>query len=437
MFAGVRRRLVLAYTAVVSATLLLLGPILYLAVTQQMDVAADATLRLAAQRQAALALVQRGVTLGISNRFKATPTLAQHDTVYLLLTPNGQLRANPSHVQQAGLPDTGAARRAARAQAGVFSTLVTHDAGAERLFSVPILRQGRVVAVLQAGQSLAALRAAKDALVTLLLALGAVAVAAAAVGGVVLTRQAMRPINAAFAAQRAFVADASHELRAPVTVVRTNAEVLREAGALTDPADQAMLDDIVAVATRMGRLVGDLLTLTRLDAGTLPLEQAPVALDVVVAAACRQMVRLAARQGVRLVMAHADPVTVRGDAGRLEQVLVILLDNAIAYNRPGGTVEVRVRRDGAQAQLEVRDTGRGIAPGELQHVCARFHRGRAVERMVPGSGLGLTIAQGLVVAHHGQLHVQSAEGHGATVSVLLPLATHAPPPQAVPSSDAS
>src|SRR5205085_6218354 len=121
--------------------------------------------------------------------------------------------------------------------------------------------------LLQAGRSLSTLAAARGSLLLLILELGAAAVVAATVGGLLLTRQAIRPIHAAFAAQRAFVADASHELRTPVTLVRTTAEVLLETGALPAAEDRALVEDIVAVSGRMGRLIADLITLARLDAG--------------------------------------------------------------------------------------------------------------------------------------------------------------------------
>jgi len=149
----------------------------------------------------------------------------------------------------------------------------------------------------------------------------------------------MRPINAAFAAQRAFVADASHELRTPLTLMRTNVEVLLEAGAVLDPEDRALLEDVVAEAEHMGRLIADLLTLARLDAGALPLARDLMDLGALVTAQVRQVGRLAARQGVEVRADVAGPAMVRGDVGRLEQVLLILLDNAIKYNRPGGTVD--------------------------------------------------------------------------------------------------
>jgi signal transduction histidine kinase len=361
-----------------------------------------------------------------------SPSLELRGTFYLVLSATGRLHDNPGPVGHAGIPgipDESAARLAAHLHGGVFSTVATANVGDIRLFTVPILRGHRVVALLQAGRSLTTLAADRRSLLLLILELGSVAVVAATVGGLLLTRQAMRPIHAAFAAQRAFVADASHELRTPVTLVRTNAEVLLQTGALPAPEDRALVEDIVAVCERMGRVIADLLTLARLDAGALPLAQRPVALEAVLAASCRQMARWAERHAVALRLDPTPALVVQGDAGRLEQVLVILLDNAIVYNRPGGTVVVTLGRTGEQALLEIRDTGPGIPAADLPHLCARFYRGRGAGAAAGGSGLGLAIAAGIVRAHGGHLHVHSELGVGSCVSVLLPLAPHtdAPP----------
>jgi hypothetical protein len=143
VFAGVQRRLALSYAAIFSVTILLLGPVLYISFSSQMASAFDTALRLGAQRQAALALIPTGFTLGRTYRLHVPASLAQRETFYLLLSPTGRLRDNPGHVGHAGLPDESAARRAARLRAGVFGTMATPDVGDIRLFTVPILRGHR------------------------------------------------------------------------------------------------------------------------------------------------------------------------------------------------------------------------------------------------------------------------------------------------------
>jgi signal transduction histidine kinase len=117
------------------------------------------------------------------------------------------------------------------------------------------------------------------------------------------------------------------------------------------------------------------------------------------------------------------PSIVEGDPDRLQQVLLILVDNAIKHTPPGGKVEVRVRRHGQSAQLEVADTGSGIAPEHLPRIFDRFYRAdKARARERGGTGLGLAIAKMLVDAHGGQLHLTSSVGIGTQVTVSLPLA---------------
>ncbi|HKC74360.1 MAG TPA: hypothetical protein VKF37_09195, partial [Chloroflexota bacterium] len=182
-FAGVQRRLVLSYAAIFSVTLLLLGPTLYLSYSSQLASAFDKALRLAAQRQAALALIPTGFKVGLSNKpFNTSPSLEQRGTFYLLLSPTGRLRDNPDLVGHAGIPgipDESAARLATHLRVGVFSAVATADVGDIRLFTVPILRGHRVVALLQAGRSLSTLAADRRSLLLLILELGAAAVVAA------------------------------------------------------------------------------------------------------------------------------------------------------------------------------------------------------------------------------------------------------------------
>ena len=257
LFAGVGRRLAVSYAVTFALALLLLGPVLYLASAQQLTDASDGALRLAAQRQALLAIGAGDVTLGINPSYVAPAALALRDVFYLPLTPAGRVRSNPEGVHDDGLPDVVAARDAARLRHGVFSTLHTRAAGDLRLFTVPILRAGRLVALLQAGHSVRALNDERRALLELLLGLGSAAIVVATAGGFALVRLAMRPLHLAFAAQRAFVADASHELRTPLTLMRTNAEVLLAANVLHEPDDRALVEDIVSGAAHMGRLLID------------------------------------------------------------------------------------------------------------------------------------------------------------------------------------
>jgi two-component system OmpR family sensor kinase len=216
-----------------------------------------------------------------------------------------------------------------------------------------------------------------------------------------------------------FVADASHELRTPITTIRGYAELYR-GGGLSEPAE---LDEALRrteeEAIRMGGLVDDLLHLARLDQGR-PIEREPV--DV--AALARDAARDAqAVEPERPITVTADPtLVVRGDEARLRQVLANLITNALVHTEPGTPVSVRAAREGDEAVLEVTDRGAGMEPAVAARAFERFFRADpARSRHRGGSGLGLAIVAATVAAHGGTVRLDSAPGAGTTVRVTLPL----------------
>lgn len=222
---------------------------------------------------------------------------------------------------------------------------------------------------------------------------------------------------AADARLRQFVADASHELRTPVTTIRGYAELYRS-GAL---ADQAALDDAMgrteAEAIRMGALVEDLLQLARLDQGR-PLERAPVDLARLAADAVADAQAVAPERTVTLD-APAE-VAVVGDEGRLRQMVANLVGNALVH-APAAAITVSVRTEGAEAVLAVHDDGPGMAPQDAARAFERFYRADASRsRHHGGSGLGLAIVDAVARAHGGTAAIATAAGQGTTVTVRLP-----------------
>jgi len=176
----------------------------------------------------------------------------------------------------------------------------------------------------------------------------------------------------------------------------------------------------------MERLAQDLLTLARSDAGGLELMTAPVEMSAVAAEVVRRTTPLAASQGITLSL-QTDPSVdslVEADPDRLQQVMLILIDNAIKHTPPGGRVAVTVRRHGQHASVEVADTGTGISPEHLPRIFDRFYRAdKARARAAGGTGLGLAIAKMLVDAHHGHLSLTSQLGVGTQATVTLPVLT--------------
>ena len=230
--------------------------------------------------------------------------------------------------------------------------------------------------------------------------------------------------------QDEFLALASHELRTPLTSIQGFLDLLQRF------LPRAGADEHLALyATRaqhhirrLARLVGDLVDVTRLQSGKLTLDPAPLEVGALAAQAVETARGLAQTHTLTLD-APAAPLWVRGDAGRLEQVLLNLLTNALKYTPPTTRIAVRLRRVGGEVALVVQDNGPGIAAYQVPHLFARSYQVARPERAPrSGLGLGLFICHELVTAHGGRLEVQSTEGVGTTFTVWLPLldATGAP-----------
>ncbi len=230
-------------------------------------------------------------------------------------------------------------------------------------------------------------------------------------------------LEAALESQRRFVADASHELRTPLTTVRGNASLLGRYDLLTADDRHEAVAQIAAEAERMSRLVGDLLTLARADAGQR-LEREPVPMGRLLEDVARQARVLAAGR-VAVSVVRLDDATVDADPEALRRLLVILVDNAIKYTPEGGSVTLglkvdALRGDTRAARVTVVDTGIGIAAEDLPHVFDRFYRADRA-RGTGGTGLGLAIGRWIAEAHGGSISVESQPGSGSIFTVTLPL----------------
>lgn len=219
------------------------------------------------------------------------------------------------------------------------------------------------------------------------------------------------------ALRRALVADVAHELRTPVTILQASCEALVDGVAQPSPAQLASLHDEVL---RLGRLVGDLETLTSAEAARLDLETELVDLAAVAEQSADRLASYFEAANLTLERRLA-PAEVVGDPARLAQVVDNLLGNALKFTPAGGRVTVDVHGGEEQALLVVTDSGRGIPSSELPHIFERFWRGESAQR-VSGSGVGLAVVAELVEAHGGRVSVASDPGKGACFTVTLPLA---------------
>ena len=334
-----------------------------------------------------------------------------------------------------------------------------------QFYSQALTADGKPFAILhlQVGQSLAALHALLSQLIGLLLLVGTLALLLCTVSSYWLLRRAFAPIHQVIhtarriqaghldqrvplpsaqdeirdlaltlnemldaldqtmTRQRRFVADASHELRTPVAVIRNKTSM-----ALLKPQKRqeylTVLQEVNAETERLGHLISDLLALARGDEGQALFEQEPVRLDLLAEATAASLQPLAEERHIQLTVHAAQAVTLLGDEARLIQVVMNLLENAILYTNAGGRVRVEVHSKDTQACLIVRDTGIGIAPEDLPHIFDRFYRVDPARTVTEGgnSGLGLAIVDWIVKAHDGSIAVESQVGQGSTFTVVLP-----------------
>ncbi|MGA7235277.1 MAG: ATP-binding protein [Bryobacteraceae bacterium] len=221
-----------------------------------------------------------------------------------------------------------------------------------------------------------------------------------------------------------FTADASHELRTPVAIIRITAEVIRKKPRTEKEYTEA-LDRILAESERTTELIEDLMLLARADANIEEMVLEPVALCEVVQTACTDARVLADAGGITLTFERLGKGSVAGDYRALRRLILILLDNAIKYSAPGEAVRISVNSglqgDRSLAILEVQDNGIGIAAEDLPHVFERFYRAsKDRSRKIGGVGLGLSIAQSIAERHGGKMQIESEPGKGSIARVVLP-----------------
>ncbi|HTF66113.1 MAG TPA: ATP-binding protein [Edaphobacter sp.] len=220
-----------------------------------------------------------------------------------------------------------------------------------------------------------------------------------------------------------FTADASHELRAPIALIRTTAEVAVQRRTRQANEYLEALDDILEESERTSQIVDSLMLLARTDAGKEVLERAPTDISSVCRAAIDQGEKLARHRSVQLSASIPEcPIPVHGDAEALRRAVLILIDNAVKYTPEGGSVRIDLNTNDGFVKVTVTDTGIGIEPADLPHIFDRFWRAdKARSRAYGGAGLGLPIAKWIVETHAGSITVESELGNGSAFALKVPL----------------
>ncbi len=257
---------------------------------------------------------------------------------------------------------------------------------------------------------------------------GAIALVGVSIGGLWLTRKSVEPIETSFEQLKRFTADASHELRSPLTAIKTSVDVMRNHPERIHPKDAKKLAAIASATHQMSQLAEDLLFLTRADAPSLPKPQAQqsVSLNELLYELVELLEPSAHAKAISLMCQSSTLVSVMGDRMQLHRLFSNLIQNAIQYTPDQGKVSICISRANRYAVVRVEDTGIGIEPEQLPFVFDRFWRAdRARSRRQGGTGLGLAIAQAIAQRYGGKITVHSEPGQGSRFQVrLLALPTH-------------
>jgi signal transduction histidine kinase len=407
---SIRWKLTLGYVGIFSLLLLLLGLFAVFGFSRE----------LVLQQDELLAQEARNTTKNILEGNKSEVLAAKSaEFGWIALDRDGDVMDRNQTTTSLGLPSEGLFRETLKGEEMVVATVQGAN-GDARVVSMPMYESGEMVGVMQYARSLRRVQQTVGELVLVLLPLGLGALGLAAVGGLYMAGRAVRPVREAFDRQRAFVADASHELKTPLTLVRVDTEVLQSN--LEDPDDRELADEVLAETDRMDVILSDLLTMARLDANVLDVARKPFDLSYLIKEEAQRFNLRASREGVRLEVRSPDELLASGDPVRTRQILAALLDNALRFTPSGGSVEVSAREQDGRVEAIVSDTGSGIPPENLTRIFERFYRAESAPGGADGggTGIGLAIAKSLARAQEGDLEAENAKEGGAVFRLKLP-----------------
>ena len=410
MLDRIRRQLTLGYVSIFAFILFLLGTIAVLGFSRELTVQQDELLTQEAKDQV------KNLIDGESREVLATGSA---EFSWIALDLNGRVTDRDPVAESLGLPSSELAREALE-EDGVVSTTIQGSKGKVRVVSMPMRDSGEVVGVIQYARSLEGVRDTVNGLVLVLIPLGLGGLGLATIGGLYMAGRAVRPIHESYERQRNFIADASHDLKTPLTLVQADAEVVLHRGSVTEE-DRKLIEHALAETNRMSKMLSDLLFVARLDAGKVPIERKPFDLAAVISGAVSRFETRSVVEGIRLEIRAPEELPARGDPKQTERILAVLLDNALRHAPSGGCITVAGHPRDGWVEARVIDTGPGIARENLTRIFDRFYRADASRtRGGRGTGLGLSIARDLAQAQGGDLTAENSKGGGAVFRLKLP-----------------
>ena len=415
-----RIRLTIWYVATFATIILLLGLGLFIVIRRQLSEQLDDSLRGATTELVRAARIREMEATAPSRRvFDAVDELNIPDRMLYLF----DLHGNPI---KPGTTDPFLRRAALQAALRGQATIQ------EELQSDKTLRVHAIRFRLNSGEQMVAVALADQEelankyadLIEAFIGIALFALVLVAGGGFVLVRKSTAPIERSIEYMRRFMADAAHELRTPITILRTRAEIALQQSREVDDYVSA-LRGVEAEARRLGGIVDSLLVLARADTGERQVERERIFLDDIALDAAGAAGVVARQKGVGLKVEEFEEAPVTGDPTLIRQLIMIVLDNAVKFTDAGGEVLVGVSMREGVPTITVEDTGIGIRHDELAHVFQRFYRGENARSRTDGAGLGLSIASWIAREHGAEIALQSRPSKGTKVVVTFPRAAAA------------
>jgi heavy metal sensor kinase len=467
---SIRLKLTFWYTSLLTLTCLLLGGLSYGLLSYSLNRDIDYALRGIAE--VLETTVQRRtdtiLPAEIDDMFRQFFGFSPLERHIDFFNPSGQRQRGQSREKSVlEVPLSESALQAAAQGQQVFETIKGENSPALRVLTTPVMDNGRVVNVVRVGMSLENMHQTKKRFLLIMAGLLPLTLLLSGGGGWLLAGRALRPIDSmtrtankisaehlnqrlavsgsddeldrlartindmldridgSLQEMRRFSADASHELQTPLTILKGEIEValLKQ----RNPSEyELVLHSCLEEIDRINKLVEGLLLLARADAGALKLDLQPLDMAQLTHTLCTQMHPLARQYGVTLHHELLNSVIVDGDELQLQRMLMNLIDNGIKYSSTGGEVTVSVEKGSDHAVIRVQDSGPGFSAAEAEKIFDRFHRApQARQQHSKGSGLGLSIARSIALAHGGNIKAESVPGSGSSFTVSLPrLAAH-------------
>ena len=380
-----------------------------------------------------------------------------------IFNPRGQRDPRHSPFQSKALSLSPQALKNAAQGLPTYETIPVVGTYPVRVLTKPVISAGRVSNVVQVGMSLENIIQTRRRFLLIIASMLPFGLLLSGGGGWLLARRALRPVDqmtrtaqrisgerlderiqesgnddeldrlaktlndmlgrldSAFHQMRKFSADASHELKTPLTILRGEMEVALRAQRSPEEY-QRVLESGLEEIDRINHLVEGLLLLARVDAGMLQMERQPVALEKLLQEIGEQMNVVATSHFVDLQCGEFESVSLLGDREHLRRLFLNLVDNAIKYTETGGSVMLKLQSDSHWASVRITDTGVGLSPEDRRQIFNRFHRSTETRaKDAKGVGLGLSIAQSIAEAHGGRIEVASTPGKGSTFKVVMPI----------------